>query len=137
MSLDQRRRRLLFAVVLAVAIAAAYLQPTGGDDEGYVNVTVFQARSLIADKPELVILDVRTVAEFAEGHIEGAVNIPVQELSVRLDELSRDDELLVYCRSGNRSAQAAEILVEAGFPAIYHMPGGITEWVDAGLPVVS
>jgi rhodanese-related sulfurtransferase len=83
-----------------------------------------------------VILDVRTASEVEDGHIEGAVNIPVQELSARLDELSNEDELLVYCRTGNRSAQAVDILQDAGFTKIYHMDAGITGWIEAGYSVV-
>jgi len=119
------------AVVASVLFAPSLL-PRGG---GYGDVTVQDARSLTEDKPDLVILDVRTASEFEDGHIEGAVNIPVQELSARLDELSREDELLVYCRTGNRSAQAVDILQDVGFTKIYHMNAGITGWIEAGYPI--
>lgn len=135
--LEQRERRLIYvAVALAVVASILFapsLLPRGG---GYGDVTVQEARSLIEDKPDLVILDVRTASEFEDGHIEGAVNIPVQELSARLDELSNEDELLVYCRTGNRSAQAVDILQDVGFTKIYHMNAGITGWIEAGYPVV-
>lgn len=110
---------------------APSLLPRGG----YGDITVQEARSLIEDKPDLVILDVRTASEYEDGHIEGALNIPVQELSGRIDELSNENELLVYCRTGNRSTQAVDILQDAGFKKIYHMNEGITGWIEAGYPV--
>lgn len=118
-------------VVVSVLLAPSLL-PRGG----YGDVTVQEARRLMEDKPGLVILDVRTASEYEEGHIEGAVNIPVQELGVRFDELSIEGELLVYCRTGNRSAQAVDILLDLGFTKIYHMDEGITGWIEAGYPVV-
>jgi len=135
--LERRERRLIYVAVAVAVVASILFAPSllpGGD--GYGDVTVQEARTLIEDKPDLVILDVRTTSEYEDDHIEGAVNIPVQELGDRLDELSRDDELLVYCRTGNRSAQAVGILRDAEFAKIYHMNAGITAWIEAGYPVV-
>ncbi len=134
--LEQRERRLLYAALALAVIATVLFAPSLLPRGGYGDVTVQEARRLIEDKPDLVLLDVRTASEYEEGHIEGAVNIPVQELSVRFDELSPEDELLVYCRTGNRSAQAVDILLDLGFTKIYHMDEGITGWIEAGYPVV-
>jgi len=135
---SRRTTVIVMAVVAIVAIAAAIYTPKllhwGEGDYG--EVTVQEASNLIADKPELVVLDVRTVSEFNEGHIEGAVNIPVEELSNRLTELDKNDELLVYCRTGNRSATAVGILEDTGFTKIYHMHEGISVWVQQGYPIV-
>ena len=57
-----------------------------------------------------LLLDVRTAGEFAEGHVEGALNIPLQELAARLLEIEKGREVVVYCRSGGRSAVAAQML---------------------------
>ncbi|HUV54186.1 MAG TPA: rhodanese-like domain-containing protein [Candidatus Krumholzibacteriaceae bacterium] len=125
--LERRERRLIYVAVAVAVVASILFAPSLlPDGDGYGDVTVQEARTLIEDKPDLVILDVRTASEYEDGHIEGAINIPVQELGDRLDELSRDDELLVYCRTGNRSAQAVGILRDAGFAKIYHMNAGIT-----------
>jgi 3-mercaptopyruvate sulfurtransferase SseA len=100
--------RPLLAAVALIIFASAYvyfLTPT----QEYADVTVAEAKALIEEKPDMVILDVRTPSEFDDGHIEGAINIPVDYLAERLDELSKDDELLVYCRTGNRSARAVGI----------------------------
>jgi rhodanese-related sulfurtransferase len=81
-----------------------------------------------------LLVDVRTPEEFASGHIPGAVNIPLQELEGRLAEVPTDSPVVVYCRSGNRSAQAADLLQEAGYTQIYDL-GGIAAWQAQGLPV--
>jgi len=87
----------------------------------------------------VVILDVRTPQEFAgeTGHLEGAIPIPVQDLTMRLDELKpfENDTIVVYCRTDNRSRSAASILSENGFTAV-RMRGGISAWRAAELPVV-
>ena len=81
------------------------------------------------------LIDVRTPEEYASGHIEGAVNIPVDSLQQRLDEVSRDLPVIVYCRTGNRSAPAAQILVNAGYIQVYDL-GGIQSWITAGFPII-
>lgn len=78
-----------------------------------------------------MLVDVRTPEEFAGGHIPGAVNIPVQELQQRLEEIPQDTAVVLYCRSGNRSNQAASILGDAGYPEIYDL-GGIVAWAGNG-----
>jgi phage shock protein E len=81
-----------------------------------------------------MLLDVRLPDEFASGHIAGSVNIPVQVLAQRLQELPRDRPIVIYCRSGNRSAQAARMLAEVGFTDLYDL-GGIIDWRAAGYPI--
>jgi rhodanese-related sulfurtransferase len=127
---------VVMAGTAILAVVAAIYTPTLMHWGSFGDVTVEEASNLIADKPNLVILDVRTQSEYDDGHIEGAILIPVQELPDRLDELDQSDELLVYCRTGNRSSSAVEILGEAGFSKIYHMSDGITEWISEGYPVV-
>ena len=89
-----------------------------------------------SDDSDHLLIDVRTPGEYESGHIPGAINISVQTLPDRLDEISRDQPIVVYCRSGNRSATAAEILVDAGYSPVYDL-GGIQDWVSAGYPVVN
>jgi len=83
---------------------------------------------------EHLLIDVRTPEEFADGHIPGAINISVQTLADRLDEVPRGVPVVVYCRSGNRSAQASQILAQAGYETIYDL-GSIGAWQQAGLPI--
>jgi rhodanese-related sulfurtransferase len=127
---------VVIAGTAILAVVAAIYTPTLMNWGDYGDVTVEEAWNLIQDNPDLVILDVRTQSEYDDGHIEGAILIPVQELPDRLDELDKNDVMLVYCRSGNRSSSAVEILGEAGFSKIYHMSDGITGWISEGYSVV-
>ena len=103
----------------------------------YREVNAAEAAQFIANlKP--FVLDVRTPGEFAEGHLAGAVLLPVQELQQRLGELAphRQEPVFVYCHSGNRSTVAAKLLVDAGFENVVNLRKGITDWKGAGLPLV-
>ena len=135
--MNKQTQMIVVFAVIVLAAAAYYFMQTGSGDSDYGNVDVAEARDLIGEKGELVILDVRTVSEYESGHLEGAINIPVEALSGRLSELNPNDELLVYCRTGNRSTTAVGILKENGYDRIYHMDAGIVAWENAGFPTVS
>lgn len=83
------------------------------------------------------ILDVREPQEWEAGHIPDATLIPLAELENRVGELPTDQEIVVVCRSGNRSAQGRDILKEAGFNRVTSMAGGMNDWQAEGLPVVT
>ena len=78
----------------------------------------------------LVVVDVRTPEEFASGHIPGAVNIPHDQLPNRLAELAgaKNKDVVVYCRSGRRSALAQETLSAQGFKSVQHLEGDMLKW---------
>lgn len=80
------------------------------------------------------IVDVREPAELADGMIPGAKHIALGELAARQNELDKSRPVIAVCRSGRRSAAAAEQLTAAGFTA-HTVPGGMLEWVAAGLPI--
>lgn len=93
---------------------------------GPMTVNGSRAHELVAAGALLV--DVRTPQEFAAGAIEGAINVPVDQIGSRLAELEpRDRPVVVYCRSGRRSAAAADTLFDAGFAQVYDL-GGMTNW---------
>jgi len=127
-----------FGIIVAVsAILIYYTQiQLPGTKISYGDVTVEQAKVLIESKPSLILLDVRTQEEYDSGHIEGAILIPIIELEDRLDELSKNKEMLVYCRTGNRSSTAVNVLRANGYTKIFHMKNGITAWTQAGYPTV-
>src|SRR5690606_22815973 len=75
-----------------------------------------------------LILDVREEAEYAFGHIEGAKSIPLGELESRLEELNKEQEIYVVCRTGKRSDMAAQILAKNGFTKVYNVLPGMAEW---------
>ena len=81
-----------------------------------------------------VLIDVRQPNEFVEGHVPGAVLIPLNELPDRVDEVPTGREVLVICRSGGRSAMACELLDEQGLSAV-NVVGGTLAWVAAGRAV--
>lgn len=110
------------AVLLgAAALAFLLLGSRGGD------ISAEEAHRLVAGGA--LLLDVRTPGEFAERHLDGAVNIPVQSLPERLAAVParKDQDVVVYCRSGRRSASARKILEEAGFTRVHDL-GGIGNW---------
>ncbi len=87
-----------------------------------------------ADLGEHLLLDVRQPEEWASAHVEGAALIPLGELVARLDEVPADRPVYVMCHAGGRSAQATAYLEQAGYDAI-NVDGGITAWIESGLPV--
>lgn len=84
----------------------------------------------------VLIVDVRTPMEFAQGHVPGAVNLPVEEVSRWAKDLPKDRPVYLYCRSGRRSLQAAEYLARQGYRNLYNLEGGILAIERAGYPLV-
>jgi len=84
-----------------------------------------------------LVVDVREPWEYQEGHLPGAINIPLSSLPARLSELPQDRPILLVCNSGNRSGVAADFLVQQGFPGdkVYNLEGGTYAWMASGLPV--
>lgn len=108
----------------------------GNDNIVSVSAPDFETK-IKADSVQLV--DVRTPQEYAEGHIDGALNINVQSVDFQQmaeKELSKDSTILVYCRSGRRSMDAAGILTKLGYKVV-NLKGGIIEWKGDGLPVTN
>lgn len=108
-------------------------------DPGVKNFSVAETADLLARDTTVVLIDVRTVEEWngESGHLRGAHLIPLTDLEKRLSEFDqyRTRQLVMYCRSGNRSGKAARLLMDHGFDAI-NMSGGIRQWLAAGYPVV-
>jgi len=96
-----------------------------------------EAAQIIANlKP--FVLDVRTAGEFADGHLEGATLLPIQQFQKRIGELAahRQEPVFIYCATGNRSTVAGKLLVDAGFEQVINLRRGIADWKAAGLPIV-
>jgi phage shock protein E len=132
-------RRLLTLVVLALiavfAIAACGSDEVADAPPGAYTVTADEAVEMI-EAGERTIIDVRLPEEFAQSHVVGAVNINVDgaEFESRIAELDADEPYLVYCRSGNRSARAADQMEAAGIKDIADA-GGLADLAAAGAPV--
>lgn len=80
-------------------------------------------------------VDVREPDEWAEGHIPGAIHIPLGELDQRANEIPAEGAIITYCKAGGRSLKAVEVLEAAGRTGVRSMAGGITDWKDAGRDV--
>ena len=101
-------------------------------------VATQSCRTIASPPSDLVILDVRTPEEFADGHVEGATMLDFYraDFADELAKLDRDVPYVLYCRSGNRSGQTLELMRELGFSSVQDVDGGIVSWVEVGLPVV-
>ena len=125
------RPTLVTLIVLVVGLGACADTATVADP---VLVDASEAAALIAETPDLAVLDVRTAAEVAEGVIGDAIHIDWNspDFADRVAGLDRDVPYLVYCRSGNRSQGAVATMADLGFTQIYELDGGILAWLDAG-----
>ena len=123
--------RLLTALLASLLFTSAAV----ADDTPLIAADALLQRQAAADA-SLVVLDVRTPQEFAEGHVPGAINIPHDQVEARLAELAgaRDKDLVVYCRSGKRAALAAETLRKHGFTRLQHLEGDMAGWAAANRP---
>ena len=83
------------------------------------------------------LVDVRTDAEIARGHISGAEKLPLHLLPLRLSELNAETPTVFYCQMGGRSAQAAAFAAAQGFSAVYNLQGGISAWARSGAPLAA
>ena len=115
-------------LLLSVLFLAGCALPAG-QEVSYRQINMDEAITMMEEESGYIILDVRTPEEFAERHIPGAINIPNETISTEeIPELPNKDQLiLVYCRSGNRSKQASEKLVALGYTNIVEF-GGINDW---------
>lgn len=96
---------------------------------GYHKITAAEAKQKMAANPQAVVLDVRNADEYREKHIPQAVLLPLAEVKEKASAVLPDKnaEILVYCRSGNRSRQAGVLLAEMGYTSVYDF-GGIQDW---------
>lgn len=114
-----------FAVIFGSTTAFA-----GSKAEEVTYVNAEEARGLLIENPNIIILDVRTKGEYKRGHIEGAVrnNYFSTKFKRRLRELDRTKPYLVHCKSGHRSGRVVKIMVKEGFTDITHLDGGYDAW---------
>lgn len=120
---------MLRAFVVAGCMLLVSMAATAQDTTGKgIEPAVFEQKM---KKRKTVVLDVRTPAEYHEGHIPGAVNVDVLDSTLFtnwIKDRNRRTKYLLYCRSGKRSGKALVIMQEAGYRKLYHLNGGITAW---------
>jgi len=113
-------RSEIWMILVALAVLGFFMFGRMG------KTSAADAHALVKDGAQLV--DVRTKAEFAQGHLPGAINIPVEALDRRMSELDdKDKALVIYCRSGARSGRAKRMLEKAGYTKVYDL-GPMTAW---------
>lgn len=107
-------------------------------EEHFFDLSPEQFQTLLQENKNIKLIDVRRPEEYKEGHIQGSVLLPVQELSQeKLDAASvkKDDAILLYCRSGGRSGHALHMMQQFGYKNVKHLDGGILAWKEKNLPV--
>lgn len=135
-----RKHWLIALLALAVGVACGEAPETdagtGGADTAAQAAMPDEGATGDAARSDVVYVDVRSDAEWAAGHVEGAIHIPHTEMAERYGELEqyRDKELVVYCRSGRRAGIAKDVLEEAGFDNVTNA-GGLDDLQAEGVPV--
>jgi rhodanese-related sulfurtransferase len=134
-----RRPSVQIGILAIVAVIIFLIASLGGEQSSSTGklpafVSVDEAHQLYEEGT--FVLDVRTPEEWNEFHAPNTTLIPLDELASRVNELPKDQPIVVVCRSGNRSQTGRDILLQAGFNAT-SMNGGLNEWRASGYPVVS
>jgi rhodanese-related sulfurtransferase len=123
--------------LLAAVFASALLLTSCSSGGSATDLGSQEFASKVAE-PGVIVLDVRTAAEFAEGHLENAINIDVEggQFDAGIAQLDKTKTYAVYCRSGRRSGNAVEKMSSAGFTSLFNLNAGIIDWQNQGFPVV-
>jgi rhodanese-related sulfurtransferase len=123
-------------VVISLACGTSAPGPIGPAETGITVVEVSPQQAQVeVSKAYSQFIDVRTPEEFADGHADRARNIPLDTLGENLDLMRTDDPVYLICATGNRSAEAAQMLSEGGFSKVFSVSGGTDAWQAAGLPM--
>ena len=111
---------------------------TNSSQAASVSFVTLTAQEFAAKSPTGTVIDVRTPGEIAQGKIERAVELDYYrgDFLDQVSQISKDQEVYLYCAVGARSEDAAQMLIQQGYTKVYHLQGGIQGWVQQGLPVV-
>jgi rhodanese-related sulfurtransferase len=124
--------------IVAIALGAVWiLQPKAEQATNTAPQEISVAEAFAKYEQGVFLLDVRTQEEWEDYHAPNTTLIPLDELADRVNELPKDQEIVVICRSGNRSQEGRDILLDAGFTNVTSMAGGLSDWRSAGYPTVS
>lgn len=123
------KMKKLLILALSLFLAGCMVTKTSETSSSYKTISSKEAQQMIEDNKDALILDVRTAAEYESGHIPNAVNLSNEDIQAgKVDSLKDKSQLImVYCRSGNRSRQAAQKLAELGYTNVVDF-GGIQSW---------
>ena len=123
---------VMAAVISGGMLLFTFLRPGGK------GISVTEA-TLLINREDAVVVDVRETSEWSSGHIPNARHIALGQLTQRIGELEKvkSKPVIVCCASGNRSSTACGSLKKAGFEKVFNLSGGIRAWSDAGLPITA
>lgn len=134
-----RRPIVQVGILIAIGLVIFLIASLGGEqasNAGTLPASISVDEAYRMYQEGTFVLDVRTPEEWNEFHAPNTTLIPLDELASRVDELPKDQQIVVVCRSGNRSQTGRDILLQAGYAAT-SMSGGLNEWRASGHPVVS
>ena len=123
-----------FGVLLVIALIVVLIASFGNANSGKLPAEISVQEAYQKYQQGVFLLDVREPEEWNEYHVPNTTLIPLGELASRLAELPKDREIVVVCRSGNRSQVAADLLVRQGYADVSNVQGGMLAWRRAGLP---
>ena len=123
---------ILIVIIFLSGIMSFFGCNAIGDPKEVIPISTEKVNQIIEKGKDYIILDVRTQEEYDSGYLKDSILIPVDDLEERINEVPRGKPIIVYCRSGRRSARAAEILLNNGFSPVYDMQGGIEKWKSDG-----
>lgn len=128
------KTKLAFLLVFLLFGAASIAQTAEKDSIDVISIEEFEK---MAAKKKNMVVDVRTPEEVAEGHLAGSLNINFlgENFAQEIETLNKKKTYLIYCRTGNKSRKAADLMEKAGFKRVYMLDGGITAWNQAGKPI--
>lgn len=122
-------------LLLVALVIYLILQSGGGNSPASLPKEISVEEAYSKYQEGVFVLDVRTQEEWNEFHAPNTTLIPLDQLPVRISEVPQDREIVVVCRSGNRSQQGRDILLNAGFKQVTSMTGGLNEWRSKGYPI--
>lgn len=126
--------RLVVSIALGAILAtAAFAEDPEPTRAPSISAAALQAQRESGGGP--VVIDVRTAAEYASGHIPGAVNIPFDQVAERIAEVDAPHGVALYCMVGPRARKGESALLAVGYEQVFHIEGGLSAWQSAGFPV--
>lgn len=121
-----KANKIAILILIVTLILSGCAQQT---NQGYLNISAKDLQETLLNEKDFLLIDVREPYELAEtGFLAGAVNIPVGQVEQHLSELPKTGKLIVYCRTGRRSAEVTRLLVAKGYTNVYNLEGGIVSW---------
>ncbi len=124
---------IIALALLATTATPVHADPATSTEAPTITPTELSAQQKSGHAP--LVIDVRTAAEFATGHIPGALNIPFDEVADRIDDVDAPNGVALYCMMGPRARKGEAALLASGYDSVLHIDGGLAAWKSAGLPV--